>query len=246
MSKILGTTKESDELDVLELLEFLSNTTRRSILELLAAEDLYPFQISRILDISPRIIKEYLKELEKMGIISFITRDSDKGPQRTYASLNRAFSLIIDVGQNTFDVKYFTTGDALEEETKSVAKETEKIRKQTSQELVKIRNSLKSKVNEIRELDERRKDYVQEVNNSFNHFNRIIEGVFSNYQDRQIIRSIFKILINKVENRVSLTELAGRMRVWRGELGERIEYLAEETDFINIEVDRRGEVWYSI
>ena len=72
----------------------------------------------------------------------------------------------------------------------------------------------------------------------------LIQG--EDYQDRQIIRSIFKILINKVENRVSLTELASRMRVWRGELGERIEYLAEETDFINIEVDRRGEVWYSI
>ncbi|MFW9852223.1 MAG: ArsR/SmtB family transcription factor [Candidatus Thorarchaeota archaeon] len=246
MSEILGTNKEKDELDVLELLDFLSNTTRRSILELLAAEDLYPFQISRILDISPRIIKEYLKELEKMGIISFITRDSDKGPQRTYASLNKAFSLIIDVGQNTFDVKYFTTGNTLEEETKSIAQETEKMRKQTSQELVKIRNFLKSKVNEIRELDEKRKDYVQEVNVSFNLFNKIIEDVFSNYQDRQIIRSIFKILINKAENKVSLTELASRMRVWRGELGERIEYLAEETDFINIEVDRRGEVWYSI
>jgi predicted transcriptional regulator len=246
VSKILGTNKESDELDVLELLDFLSNTTRRSILELLAAEDLYPFQISRILDISPRIIKGYLKELEKMGIISFITRASDKGPQRTYASLNKAFSLIIDVGQNTFDVKYFTTEDTLEEETKSTVKETEKIRKQTSQELIKIRNFLKSKVDEIRELDEKRKNYVQEINNSFNLFNKIIEDVFTNYQDRQIIRSIFKILINKAENRVSLTELAGRMRVWRGELGERIEYLAEETDFINIEVDRRGEVWYSI
>ena len=64
MSKILGTNEEKDELDVLELLDFLSNTTRRSILELLSAEDLYPFQISRILDISPRIIKDYLKELE--------------------------------------------------------------------------------------------------------------------------------------------------------------------------------------
>ena len=246
MSKILGTNKENDELDVFQLLDFLSNTTRRRILELLAAEDLYPFQISRILDISPRLIKEYLEELEKLGIISLEKRKGDKGPQRTYASLNKAFSLIIDVGQNTFDVKYFTTESALQEETQKSKSDIKKIRRQTSEELVKIRDFVKTKVDEIRELDDRRKNYVQEINNSFNQFNRIIEDVFTNYQDRQIIRSIFKILINKAENRVSLTELASRMRVWRGELGERIEYLAEETDFINIEVDRRGEVWYSI
>jgi len=243
---MLNTNKESDEFDVFQLLDFLSNTTRRRILELLAGEDLYPFQISRILDISPRLIREYLNELEKLGVITLEKRDSDKGPQRTYASLNRAFSLIIDVGQNTFDVKYFTTEDALKSEKQKIEQATEKIRKQTSQELVKIRNSIKAKVDEIRKLDDKRKNFVQEINKSFNHFNEIIEDVCSNYYDRQIIRNIFKILINKTENRVSLTELASIMRVWRGELGERIEYLAKETDFINIDVDRSGEVWYSI
>ncbi|GAG52920.1 unnamed protein product, partial [marine sediment metagenome] len=44
---MLGNTEENQELDVFELLEFLSNSTRRKILGLLAEEDLYSFQLSR-------------------------------------------------------------------------------------------------------------------------------------------------------------------------------------------------------
>ena len=37
-----------------------------------------------------------------------------------------------------------------------------------------------------------------------------------------------------------------RMRLWRGDLGERIHDLAEQTKLIKIEIDTNGEVWYSI
>ena len=107
---MFGVTNDKEDMNVIELLEFLSNSTRRRILELLAEEDLYPFQMSRLLDISPRLISKYLEELKELGIISFEKRESDKGPERTYATLNKAFSLIIDVGKNTFSVEYYPIG----------------------------------------------------------------------------------------------------------------------------------------
>ena len=235
---------DDKEFDVFELLGFLSNTTRRNILELLAGEDLYPFQISRILEVSPRIIKEYLNELEKLGLISLEKRDSDKGPQRTYASLNNAFSLIVDVSKNTFDVKYVPTGKKPE---RYKGKDLEKIIKSKfTKDIAEIRDNVRNKLKEVQELDEKRKTHIEEINEEFHHFNRIINQIFIDYEDRNIIRNMFTILVNKPDNRISLTELASRLRIWRGDLGNKINFLARETNLIEIEADRRGEIWYSI
>ncbi len=243
---MLGNKQDNQELDVFGLLEFLSNATRRSILELLAEEDLYSFQLSRILDISPRIIAKYLAELENLGIVSMVERDSKKGPTRKYAQLNQAFSLIIDVGQNTFNVSYFPTEETVVESIEDKPKKQEEFRIQVTKKLINIRDSVKEKAEEILKLDQQRKKYAQEINNEFIRFNYIIENTVNDYNDREIIRSIFKFLINKPENKVSLTELATRMRVWRGELQKRLDFLVEQIEFIKSEKDNRGEVWYSI
>ncbi|MCE7743109.1 MAG: ArsR family transcriptional regulator [Candidatus Heimdallarchaeota archaeon] len=243
---MLGKNDQNRDLDVFELLDFLSNSTRRRILELLSEEDLYSFQLSRLLDISPRIIAKYLSELEGLGIVSMIERDSDKGPTRKYAKLNQSFSLIIDVGQNTFDVKYVPTDETVVELKEEHIKKQEKIRSQITKELSEIRESIKEKAEEITKLNQQRKNYVQEINEAFSRFNNIIEKTVYDYNDRIVIRSIFKVLINQPENKVSLTALARKMRLWRGDLGERLQYIAEKTELIRIETDRNGEVWYSI
>ena len=251
---MLGTDNENEETDVFELLEFLSNNTRRRILELLSDEDLYSFQISRMMDISPRIIAKYLEELEKIGIVSIEERKSDKGPFRKYASLNQAFSLIIDVGQNTFNVKYFPTGEIMGKENEiklgrtesAVEERRDELRKELKQESVKIRDLISKKSNELKDLNQRRQECVEEINEAFNRFNRIIEKIVPNYHDREIYRRIFKRIINKPDNRVSLSELASWMRMWRGELHARIEILANQIECIIIQKDRQGEIWYSI
>jgi predicted transcriptional regulator len=243
---MLGRNDQNQDFNVLELLDFLSNATRRRILELLSEEDLYSFQLSRLLDISPRIIAKYLAELEELGIVSMIERDSDKGPTRKYATLNQAFSLIIDVGQNTFDVKYVPTDVTTAELRTEQLEKREEIRSKVTKELGEIRDTVKEKAEEITQLDQKRKIYVKEINEAFSRFNDIIENSIYNYNDRIIIRSVFKVLINKPENKVSLTELARRMRLWRGDLGERLQLIAEQTELIKVEIDRSGEVWYSI
>ncbi len=251
---MLGTDNQNEETDVFELLEFLSNNTRRRILELLSDEDLYSFQLSRMMDISPRIIAKYLEELEKLGIVSIEERKSDRGPFRKYASLNQAFSLIIDVGQNTFNVKYFPTGEIIgkEKDTKlektevDKEKRREKLRKELKQESAKIRDLITKKIGELKGLDQKRQECVEEINDAFYQFNQMIEKIVLNYHDREIYRRIFKKIINKPDNRVSLSELASWMRMWRGELHERIEILAHQTECIIIQKDRQGEIWYSI
>ncbi|MBY9001199.1 MAG: ArsR family transcriptional regulator [Candidatus Heimdallarchaeota archaeon] len=251
---MLGTNKENEETDVFELLDYLSNNTRRRILELLSAEDLYSFQISRMMDISPRIIAKYLEELEKIGIVSIEERKSDKGPFRKYASLNKAFSLIIDVGQNTFNVKYFPTGEVVGSEIKTKItntaaveeKRNEQLKKKLKQESTDIRDSIKTKINELKELNQQRQDCVEEINEAFYRFNNIIEKIVHSYNDREIYRRIFKIIITKPDNKVSLSELASWARMWRGDLHGRIEVLADQTGCITIQKDRRGEIWYSI
>lgn len=243
---MLGNTEENQELDVFELLEFLSNSTRRKILGLLAEEDLYSFQLSRLLDISPRIIAKYLAELENIGIVSMVERISDKGPTRKYAKLNQSFSLIIDVGQNTFNVNYFPTSDVVPDSSKEESKKNQVLKIQISKELADIRDCVKENIADIQKLDSQRKIFVQEINKAYIRLNELVEKTVYDYHDRDIIRSIFKILLNKPENKVSLTELASRMRLWRGDLDSRLDHLANETEFIKYEKDRRGEVWYSI
>lgn len=251
---MLGTGNENEETNVFELLDFLSNNTRRRILELLSDEDLYSFQISRMMDISPRIIGKYLEELEKLGIVSIDERKSDKGPFRKYASLNQSFSLIIDVGQNTFNVKYLPTGiiigkekDIKQEKTEAAKeKKRNELRKELKQESVKIRDLISKKISELKVLDEKRQECIEEINEAYNRFNRIIGKIVTKYHDREIYRKIFKIIINRPDNKVSLSELASWMRMWRGDLQDRIEILANQTESIIIKEDRQGEIWYSI
>ena len=181
-------------------------------------------------------------------------RKSDQGPFRNYASLNQAFSLIIDVGQNTFNVKYFPTGEIvgkdkgtkLEKTEVAVEKRREELRKGLKQESAKIRDLITKKIDELKGLDQKRQECVEEINGAFYQFNRMIEKIVPNYHDREIYRRIFKKIINKTDNRVSLSELSSWMRMWRGELHERIEILANQTECIIIQKDRQGEIWYSI
>lgn len=249
----MGRTEDEEEMDVFELLEFLSSSTRRKILELLGEEDFYPFQLSRMMNVSPRIIGKYLEDLEKLGLISIREEKSSKGPDRRYASLNKAFSLIIDVGQSTFNVKYLPTEENIEEELiPKPIKQTEqdahrkKLIDGLKKETKNIQGFIKTKAQEIKDLDQERKKYVEEINEAYYKLNKIIENIIYDYHDREIFRNIFKVILNKPKNRVSLSELASRMRIWRGDLKVRIENLAKQIECINISQDRAGEIWYSI
>ncbi|MHA1685324.1 MAG: ArsR/SmtB family transcription factor [Candidatus Heimdallarchaeaceae archaeon] len=227
--------------DVEALMELLSNSTRRKILQLLAEESLYPFQIARLLNISPRLIGKYIKELEEAQLVTTTKRESDKGPSRTYARLNKAFSLIIDISPNNFSWKIVP----IEEENEVTEKTKISITHELSKEIPKIKELIRNKIAEIERLDNTRKELVHEINEAFSRFKGIIESEICDYTDRVILRELFKVITKRKEDWISLTEFAAIMRMWSGELFERLQNIAKKCSIIKIK-QKDGQIWFSI
>jgi predicted transcriptional regulator len=232
------------DLDFDAIMDILSSTTRRKILQLLTTEDLYPFQISRILDISPRIIGKYIDELVELGIVETYESERIKGPSRRYAKLNKSFSFIIDISPSNFSWKIVPIENILVE-----AIEDEKeiiVSKETSNEILEIRDCIRAKIEDIELINEKRKKLVHEINEAYSRFNKIIDSIVSDYYDREIMRALFKVIVNKSSNEISLVELANETRMWQGTLVERLTILARETKLVKIVQDKKGMIWFSI
>ena len=216
--------------DLDALLDILSNSTRRKIIQLLASESLYPFQIARLLDISPRLIGKYIKELEEANLVTTEERASDKGPTRVYATLKKGFSLIIDVSPNNFSWKIVPLG----EDNNFSTKAPKKTKSPEVLELSEIRNYIGERLKEIDRIDKRRKKLVEEVNNVLHKFNIFLEQKLCDYTDRLIVRELLKKEIEKRKEWVGLSELAEALRMWSGEILERMFSIHEHTGIIKI------------
>jgi predicted transcriptional regulator len=89
--------------DVDKALYLLQNVVRRQILERLAREPHYPMQLSELIGVSQPAIVKHLKELEDGGMVSKSRVPSEKGgPPRTVYSVDRAFSIQVDIGPDLF------------------------------------------------------------------------------------------------------------------------------------------------
>ena len=240
----MPTLRGDNDLDVDAIMDILSSTTRRKVLQLLTTEDLYPFQISRILDISPRIIGKYIDELVELGIVETYESERIKGPSRRYAKLNKSFSFIIDISPSNFSWKIVPIEnvlvEAIEEEKKII------VSKETSNETLEIRDCIRAKIEDIGLINEKRKKLVREINEAYSRFNKIIDSIVSDYYDREIMRALFKVIVNKSSNEISLVELANETRMWQGTLVERVTILARETKLVKIVQDKKGMIWFSI
>ncbi len=60
------------------------------------------------------------------------------------------------------------------------------------------------------------------------------------------MRALFKVIVNKSRNEISLVELANETRMWQGTLVERVTILARETKLVKIVQDKKGMIWFSI
>lgn len=228
--------------DVEALMELLSNATRRKILKLLAEESLYPFQIARLLNISPRLIGKYIKELEEAQLVTTTKKESDKGPSRTYARLNKAFSLIIDVAPNSFNWKVVAIDEDIDVQDQGMECTGNQ---DMIQEIPKIKELIRNKLNEIEQIDDKRKELIHEINDAFSKFNSMLEAQICDYTDRVILRELFKAITKKKGDWVSLSEFAAIMRMWSGELYKRLEKIAAQTGIVKIK-QKGGEIWFSI
>jgi predicted transcriptional regulator len=89
--------------DVDKALYLLQNAVRRQILERLAREPHYPMQLSELIGVSQPAIVKHLKELEDGGMVTKTRVPSEKGgPPRTVYSVDKAFSIHVDIGPDLF------------------------------------------------------------------------------------------------------------------------------------------------
>ncbi len=89
-----------------EMLKLLQNPTRRRILDILSREEHYPLQLSRALNSSQQAVSKHLKDMEDKGIVVSKVSKSERGgpPTRRY-TVNRKFSLRIDIGPSLFETR---------------------------------------------------------------------------------------------------------------------------------------------
>ncbi|MHA2425641.1 MAG: ArsR/SmtB family transcription factor [Candidatus Thorarchaeota archaeon] len=95
--------EQPDNLD--RVFKALGHSTRRRILRLLAQKPRYPYELSKILGHTSRVVIKHLEVLQNVGIVSREAGESDLGPERTYYRLNKGFGLSTTILPNSFVVQ---------------------------------------------------------------------------------------------------------------------------------------------
>lgn len=85
-----------------QILEILSNHHRRTILRLLTEKDRYAFELTSLLNISQRAVKNHLTFLQNLNLVTSEKRKSTKGPAREYFMLDNAVIFSLTIAPNLF------------------------------------------------------------------------------------------------------------------------------------------------
>jgi predicted transcriptional regulator len=96
------------ELDA--VLGTVENPTRRMIIARLSEEPNYQLQLSKELKISQQLVAKHLATMEDAGLVSTISQDSPRGPQRKEYLLKKSFSVTVDLAPNLFRARMFSFG----------------------------------------------------------------------------------------------------------------------------------------
>lgn len=97
-----------DDLD--RVFKALGNETRRRILQLLAQGDRYPYELSKVLGLTPRGVFKHLEALQEAGLVERQHGESDLGPDRVYYRLNVRFGLSTTILPGAFAVRITSHG----------------------------------------------------------------------------------------------------------------------------------------
>ncbi len=176
---------EKKEFD--EMIQLLQNETRRKILELLSKEENYPLAISRYLDTSQQSISKHLDRLEDKGLVISERCKSEKGgpPTKKY-SLNREFSLRIDLGPQLFDTELEDLKDEKIEDHKEIE---EKVREGIIEGgyLEGHRKIIQNIERKIRKLEKERKYLLKLKEKALAEAYNYIHENFDSYEERKIL-----------------------------------------------------------
>ncbi|MDG6953821.1 MAG: ArsR family transcriptional regulator [Nitrososphaerota archaeon] len=96
------------ELDA--VLGTVENPIRRRIISRISEEPNYQLQLSKELKISQQLVAKHLVTMERAGLVSTISQDSPRGPQRKEYLLKNSFSVTVDLAPNLFRTRIFSFG----------------------------------------------------------------------------------------------------------------------------------------
>jgi len=96
------------ELDL--VLGTVDNPIRRRIIAKISEEPNYQLQLSKELEISQQLVAKHLDTMEDAGLVSTVSQDSPRGPQRKEYLLKKSFSVTIDLAPNLFRARMFSFG----------------------------------------------------------------------------------------------------------------------------------------
>ena len=96
------------ELDA--VLGTIENPIRRRIISKISEEPNYQLQLSKELKISQQLVAKHLFTMEKAGLVSTVSQDSPRGPQRKEYLLKNSFSVTVDLAPNLFRTRIFSFG----------------------------------------------------------------------------------------------------------------------------------------
>jgi predicted transcriptional regulator len=103
----VGKSSQS-ELDA--VLGTVENPIRRRIIAKLSEEPNYQLQLSKELGLSQQLVAKHLLTMEDAGLVSTISQESPRGPQRKEYLLKKSFSVTIDLAPNLFRAHMFSFG----------------------------------------------------------------------------------------------------------------------------------------
>ena len=96
------------ELDA--VLGTVENPIRRRIIAKISEEPNYQLQLSKDLDISQQLVAKHLDNMQNAGLVSTVSQDSPRGPQRKEYLLKKSFSVTVDLAPNLFRARIFSFG----------------------------------------------------------------------------------------------------------------------------------------
>ena len=96
------------ELDA--VLGTVENPIRRRIIARISEEPNYQLALSKELGLSQQLVAKHLVTMEDAGLVSSISQDSPRGPQRKEYLLKKSFSVTIDLAPNLFRARMFSFG----------------------------------------------------------------------------------------------------------------------------------------
>jgi predicted transcriptional regulator len=94
------------ELDA--VLGTVENPIRRRIIARLSEEPNYQLQLSKELGLSQQLVAKHLITMEDAGLVSTVSQDSPRGPQRKEYLLKKSFSVTVDLAPNLFRARMFS------------------------------------------------------------------------------------------------------------------------------------------